>query len=144
MKKRCRRCGERKELIRKFWHVNNDKRSGFASPCKKCRNEYGRRHPETKQNWLKNNKAKRKLATKNYRLRHLDACNEYRKRYRKESDFNKKWCAKNRQTLGDSYVRYMLRLAGFQGELSPTMIQQKREQIMVHRALKQLKEAINE
>ncbi len=134
MKKQCTTCGEWKEL--EEFIKRKIIKSGLGSQCKVCRNEamrkYREKDPEAyRESWGR------------YYVKNFDKVIEKCKQYCKNNpERNRIYKKKSIKFLADSYLRNKLGRDGI--PITPEMIQIRREQIMVHRALKQLKEATNE
>jgi hypothetical protein len=157
----CTKCGEEKELS-EFSKCKRHK-SGILNMCKKCCNEknkkwrgsnpekakqqnnYYKKHPELvkeyKRKWIENNPEKRKLGLKKWRDEHKKEIIEAEK-IRKS-----KW----REMLGDIYVKDKLRrqinsigLDIETSDITPDLIELKRQEIRLKRIQIQLKSKTHE
>ena len=125
--KRCSKCGEPKELDEL---VKNKKcPRGRAGYCKECANQYNR-------NWRQNN---------------LDRSNAHKQAWQQNNPeqfgLTKKRCyLKRNKQLVDSVVKTYLQkqFKIRRSEIPTKIVEIKRQQIMIWRTLKELKEAVNE
>lgn len=127
MKKNCSKCGEPKELNELVKHKKC--KGGRAGYCKECANEYLRKWAENnpdnikahKKRWIQNNPEQFGLTKK------------------------KSYLKRNRQ-LVDSVVKTYLQkqFKIKRSEITAKIVEIKRQQIMMWRAVKELKEAVNE
>jgi len=156
VKKRCSKCGEEKELG-KFYEAK-DHKDGHQGVCKKCfilraiiwRKVNKQKHKEYVKIWRNNNFEKYKKSNNQYLIR-------WRKNNRKKwIAYCRKWKTNNPlkileqkrrvvDSLAGSYIKHLLKMNGFEiNQITPQMIQLKREQVMFSRVLRQLKRAVNE
>ncbi len=136
----CSKCGEEKELEK--FVKDKTRKNGRRGICRKCTTLKSIK-------WNKNNPEKVKVyrelpfnrARKNAREKE-----RWKKNPEKYRERKKVWAKNDREGLANSYICRLI-FEAFQvrfSEITPERIQNKREQVMVFRALKSLKEAINE
>jgi hypothetical protein len=119
----CPKCGVEKELTEEFWHKRKISKSGFCiSRCRGCFLEYFRERQRT-------NEAYREWRRKYHRAN--ETCREQHRKYLRKSIKN----------LMDTYVKERLCDCGFlPDQITPELIELKRQQILAKRLLKQLKQ----
>ena len=156
MSKRCSKCGEPKEL--ECFYEAKENKDGREGTCKKC-------FILRAVIWKKQNKQKHKKSVKAWRKKNWEHYRKTQKPYftkwRKANPekwiaYCRKWKKNNplkileqkRRTvdsLAGSYIKNLLKMNGFEiNQITPQMIQLKREQVMFSRVLRQLKGAVNE
>jgi hypothetical protein len=163
--KKCSKCGDVKPLS----EFSQSRKNYFRPDCKKCVcervKEYIKNNPEkyketyTKHNktkgasesrkkWLKNNPEKRKFmgregSKKQYSKKYQHEI-ERRKRYKENNpDAVKRWNKSYRQK--DGYIISLLIQQGFtSSQITPELIELKREQLEMVRLSRQLKKAAKE
>ena len=152
--KRCSKCGEEKELGE--FYKDKFGKYGVRSICKICQKELHKinyiknkkKVKDQKQRWAKAHRQQINIRQQQLRKANSDRYRQYQRQWAlKHPEQCKNWGRKRgRQeiiNLADRYIKNILRSIGI-SQITPQMIQLKREQIMVHRALQSLKEAINE
>jgi hypothetical protein len=137
----CPKCGEEKPLTDEFWYqskyIRNKRRYVYwRRYCKKCASKIAaqsrKKHP---QKWID--------YKKQYYQDHHDKVLFARKKRRtnnpdKYKAMEKQRDKKNRIFLTDRYIRQCLRNAGIMfSDITPEMIEIKRQQLILHRLLKQ-------
>jgi hypothetical protein len=114
--KKCPRCGEVKPLTKQYWYGNASIRTGLSGYCKTCTLKMNLEHPESKRNWYERNR---------------DRIRAYQKKY----------LARERALLKDTYIKRQLVERGIQP--SQEMISLERAILKLKRNLKKLREILN-
>ena len=119
-------------LNRNRFGLKKSNKYGIYCYCRNCEREYSKRYSETHRD-----------NRREYRKRWSDAHpGKLRECQNKYSTANNTKCAERgrqyRSRLPDLYVKYLLSATGIKNA-APETIELKREQIMLHRELKQLK-----
>ena len=157
VKKQCSKCGEWKEL--KEFNKNKTEKDGYSYLCKNCRRIYDglwrkknlkkvREQSKKRQRTYRlNNPKKIKELKRTYRLNNPEKVRKREKKWRKNNPEKKREHGRRSQkrltlSLRDRYIKDRLKALGIT-QITPEIIQTKRGQIMVYRALKQLKEVIH-
>lgn len=115
--KRCTKCGEVKELD--CFYKNKNNKDGMDYLCKNCNNEYQKK-------WKEKNPEKYKESTKQTRIKRKEKIKKYK---RKIID-----------VISKTYVATKLKIKT--SELTDDLYQLKKQQIEVHRFIKQLNKEI--
>lgn len=133
----CRKCGDTKELSlfrkRKSCHY------GYSWICLECERQRQRKY-------VANNKEKIRLICKKYRACNQEYFSLKKARYRKKHKDTilakgREMCEKATNLLLDPYVKALLRHSGIT-EHNAELIEFKREQLKLYRALKEAKNGI--
>ena len=165
--KKCSKCGEVKDLENEF-NKRRETKDGFHKECKLCVNKAAREYAEKnkehqlqyRRRWRKANAEKvKEYQVKwekanpekvNGRARQWRKANpeKYRKTYHKWADKNKErikeWGLRSRNLLTDMFVRNIIKQQinlNFR-QITPEMIEAKREQLLFYRELKNLKQEV--
>jgi hypothetical protein len=136
--KRCSKCGETKEMddfIKESGCV-----LGRSNVCKPCKNK-------RVNLWRKNNKDKCRIYWKKAKARnparHLERIEYTKKWHDKHPEYMNNYMKKGIQNLCNRYISYRLKRIGIH-IVTEELIELKREQLMLFRNLKQLKEVYYE
>lgn len=153
-----------KEL--ELFHRNKGTKDGYGNYCAICgsiiQNQWKREHPEAvkkrHKKWRDNNRHKIRELNRIAYWTNSQCWKDKNKKYRQlnpeaHKESFRKWQTNNREhrnrkarevvaNLTDGYIRQRLKLVGIKN-ISPEMIQLKREQLKVHRALESLTEDLN-
>lgn len=130
--KKCTKCGEVKELAE--FSPAKDRKPSVSSWCKKCLSNYGK--DRRLADIDKARAIDRKCRIKNAEARR-DYARAIKEKNREKYLDNRKW---ERDKLSDVYV--LSKLAIPVAECPPELIELKREQLRIHRIIKQLKQEI--
>ena len=120
---------EIKEYVKKNWYKYADKQKEYG---RKYKIEHAEEIKERNRKYCAEHAEEIKKRGKKYYAEHADEAKEYE--------------LENRAELKDGYIRNGLNKSyGIKkSQITPEMIQDRREEIMVYRELKQLREAIHE
>lgn len=144
MKKVCTKCGDPKEL--EEFVKDKSCRNGRSHTCKTCHNLYMKKRYATGVCYQKKEitrlsilqkQINRKKTTKKYREKTEDK--QKRRIYvLKKQNY---WC----KTLNDNYIKKVLYLShGLKvKDITPEMIELKRELILMHRGIKEIRDELN-
>ncbi len=122
MGKTCSKCGEVKPLS--DFHRNKKEKDEYQCQCKACRRPYDKKYN-------KDNKEKISAYNKQYRENNKEKLLAHNKQHKREQG----------KILSTTYVKNIL-TGTFkikQADITPEMIELKREQLLIKRALKQAK-----
>ena len=153
--KRCSKCGEGKPLSE--FYTSKNYSTGYATYCKKCsriaakewREKNKERAKEISQNWNKANKEKvleqNKKRCKKWRSNNREKANaksrEYKKKNREIINVGER---KRRENCSPCYIKSKLKRQGFiDNQITPDVIEEKRNIIKVIRIIKQIKNKQN-
>ena len=153
--KRCSKCGERKPLSEFYTDISQS--NGHASYCKKCnliaakewREKNKERAKELRQNWNKANKEKvleqNKKRCKKWRSNNREKANAKSREYKKKNPEKIKAGEKRRvENCSPCYIKSKLKIQGFiDNQITPDVIEEKRNIIKVKRIIKQIKNKQN-
>jgi hypothetical protein len=148
----CPKCKTYKPLTVEHWYKRSDSITGFRGCCKNCLDEMHKKYVKEHRVGIKlylsryatDHQPQIKCAQGKYLTNHpgrrKSSVNNYAKNHYKENLARSK---KGRADLQDWYVRYVLKKYGIDN-ISPELIELKRQQIIMIRTLKQFKAWRNE
>lgn len=139
--KKCSKCGEEKDLI--YFRKDRRKKDGLYVWCKKCSSE-------NNVKWQRENREKQRQFLKTYREKNKEKIEASKKKLNEKYKILRKlnpqmFKERDRkarrikvETLSDDYVKQLLCLK----DATPELIELKRNQVLIHRITKQLKQEI--
>ena len=155
----CSKCGEEK-LLKEF-NLQISGKYGRYSWCKICASDLNKKYRKQNRDKIleygkeyhKQNQDKRNLESKEYYKQNRDKILKYRKEYREQNqdkrkeyykqnqDKRKEYYKQNRDKLEDNYIKNSLsNISGIKfKDISPELIEAKREQIKLYRLIKKIK-----
>ena len=155
--KKCSKCGEEKPL--EEFYKDKIKKDGRKSICKICsliadkewREKNKERVKELKQNWDKANKERVKEIRQNWNKKWRSNNDNREKAKAAQREYNKKNSEKinagerrRRENCRSSYIKSILKRQGFiETQITPELIEEKRNIIKVKRIIKQIKNKQN-
>ena len=134
--KRCTKCGEVKALS--GFPKEKKYKGGYRPRCKECRNEVHRA-------WAAKNRAKQAESHRRWSSANKEKLKRYRSEYAaknpgKNREKAKKWFARNIERVPDHYCAKLVRMPV--SKMPHELLEFKREQIKMHRLLKEVKNGV--
>ena len=152
----CSKC--KKELELSFFYKHKNCKYGVTSWCKSCQLECNKKwrknnpekHKESNLKWRKNNPEKYKESHLKWYKNNPEKCRLINLKWNKNNpikrkELNRKFEKKAREILSDKIVKSDLCHMGIPREnITPELIEQKRELLKMHRLIKKAKSIIKD